>query len=214
MAKSRERPERYEQHSFDLVGNVRPPRRIVTTEDIVRLHEALEPFLDIPHLRRCIAEQQDIYQALRVDKPPRELLMVMDTLAAILKPTHREQIKSPSDAAAYLMLSLGQKDQEELWTMMLDTKNRVIGVHCVYKGSLNASMIRVGEVYKEALKRNAAAIIIAHPHPSGDPTPSPEDVLVTRQIVEAGRLLDVDCLDSLVICQSRWVSLRERGLGF
>ncbi len=98
--------------------------------------------------------------------------------------------------------------------MMLNTKNRLIGTHCVYKGSLNTLMIRVGEVYKEAIKRNAAAIIVAHPHPSGDPTPSPEEVLVTRAIVSAGQLLDIDCLDHLVVSSTKWVSLRERNLGF
>ena len=84
----------------------------------------------------------------------------------------------------------------------------------VYRGSLNASLIRVGEVYKEALRRNSAAIIVAHNHPSGDVTPSPEDVLVTREIVQAGKLLDCDVLDHLIIGQGRFVSLRERQLGF
>jgi DNA repair protein RadC len=124
------------------------------------------------------------------------------------------QVRRPADVAGMLMLTLGQKDQEELWTVMLDTKNRLLGTHCVYKGSLNASMVRVGEVYKEALKRNAAAIIVAHPHPSGDVTPSSEDVLVVRQIVEAGKLLDVDCLDSLIVSPTKRLSMRERSLGF
>ena len=74
--------------------------------------------------------------------------------------------------------------------------------------------MRVGEVFREAIRLNAAALIVAHNHPSGDPTPSPEDVNVTRQIVEAGKLLDIDVLDHLVIGQGRWVSLKERGLGF
>lgn len=75
-------------------------------------------------------------------------------------------------------------------------------------------MIRVGEIFKEAVKLNACSIIIVHNHPSSDPTPSPEDVLVTRQIYEAGKLLDVDVLDHLVIGRGRFVSLKERGLGF
>ena len=82
----------------------------------------------------------------------------------------------------------------------------------VYIGSINSSAVRVGEIFKESLKQNAAAIIVAHNHPSGDPTPSPEDVAVTREIVEAGKLLGVDVLDHLVIGQGRWVSLREPGL--
>jgi DNA repair protein RadC len=84
----------------------------------------------------------------------------------------------------------------------------------VYRGSVNTAMIRVGEVFKEALRLNATSIIVAHNHPSSDPAPSPEDILVTRQIVEAGKLLDVEVLDHLVLAGNRYVSLRERGLGF
>jgi DNA repair protein RadC len=126
----------------------------------------------------------------------------------------RLQIKSPTDAAQLLMLEMGHLDQEHLRTVLLDTKNRVQTVSTVYVGSLNASLIRVGEVFKEALRQNSAALIVAHNHPSGDPTPSPEDVLVTREIVSAGQLLDVEVLDHLVIGQGRYVSMRERGLGF
>ena len=105
-------------------------------------------------------------------------------------------------------------DQEHLRTVLLDTKNRIQAISTVYIGSLNASMVRVGEVFKEAVRRNSSALIVVHNHPSGDATPSPEDVLVTREIVQAGKLLDVDVLDHLVIGQGVWVSLRERGLGF
>ena len=97
---------------------------------------------------------------------------------------------------------------------MLDTKNRIQAICTVYIGSLNASLVRVGEVFKEAVRRNSAALIVAHNHPSGAPEPSPEDVLVTREIVQAGKLLDVDVLDHLIIGHGTWVSLRERGLGF
>jgi DNA repair protein RadC len=127
---------------------------------------------------------------------------------------HRFQIKSPADVASLLMLEMGSLDQEHLRTILLDTKNRVQTIHTVYIGNLSASMIRAGEVFKEAVRRNSAALIVAHNHPSGDPTPSPEDVLVTREIVQAGKLLDVEVLDHLVIGQGRFVSLRERGMGF
>jgi DNA repair protein RadC len=84
----------------------------------------------------------------------------------------------------------------------------------IYIGSLNTSTIRVGELFREAIRRNSAAVIVAHNHPSGDPTPSPEDVVITRQIVKAGQLLDIDVLDHVVIGQGKYVSLKERGLGF
>jgi len=83
--------------------------------------------------------------------------------------------------------------------MPLDTRNRMLDVIEIYHGSLNSSMVRVGELFKPALQRNAASILIAHNHPSTDPTPSPEDVSVTRAIVQAGKLLDVSVVDHLVI---------------
>jgi DNA repair protein RadC len=105
-------------------------------------------------------------------------------------------------------------EQEELRVVMLNTRNRVLKLETVYRGSLNSSQVRVGELFKGAIRRNAAAIIVVHNHPSGDPTPSPDDVAITRAIVEAGQLLDVQVLDHLVIGQGRFVSLKERGLGF
>ncbi len=126
----------------------------------------------------------------------------------------RFQIKSPADVAQLFMVEMMALDQEELWVACLDTKNRLIKIAKVYRGSVNTAMIRVGEVFKEALRLNAAAIVVAHNHPSSDATPSPEDILVTRQIVEAGKLLDCEVLDHLILACNRFVSLRERGLGF
>lgn len=130
------------------------------------------------------------------------------------QPDERMQIRSPSDAAQLLMAEMSHLDHEELRVVCLDTKNRVQKVHTLYVGSLNSSMVRIGEIFKEAIRLNSASIIVTHNHPSGDPAPSPEDVLVTRQIVEAGKLLDIETLDHLVIGAGRFVSMRERGLGF
>lgn len=132
----------------------------------------------------------------------------------LAKPGERLQVRSPADIAPLLMAEMGHLDQEHLRTVLLDTKNHVLGIHTVYVGSLNASMVRVGELFKAALRQNCAAVILAHNHPSSDPTPSPEDVLVTREAVQAGKLLDCEVIDHLVVGQGRWVSLRERGLGF
>lgn len=129
-------------------------------------------------------------------------------------PDERPQIRSPADAANLVMSEMGLLEQEHLRTMLLDTKNRVIDTTTVYQGSLNTSLIRVGELFREAIRANCASLIVLHNHPSGDPTPSPEDVAVTRQIVQAGTLLDVEVLDHLVIGRQRFVSLKERGLGF
>jgi DNA repair protein RadC len=126
----------------------------------------------------------------------------------------RPQIKSPADVANLLLLEMSHLDQEQLRTVLLDTKNRVQTIATVYVGSVNSAQIRVGEVFREAVRRNSTAMIVAHNHPSGDPSPSPEDILVTRQIVEAGKLLDIELLDHLIIGRGRYVSMRERGLGF
>ena len=129
-------------------------------------------------------------------------------------PEERFQIRSPADAANLVMTEMGVLEQEQLRIILLDTKNRVLATPTIYKGSLNTSLIRVGELFREAVRANCASLIVVHNHPSGDPAPSPEDVAVTRQIVDAGKLLDVDVLDHLVIGRQRFVSLKERGLGF
>jgi DNA repair protein RadC len=105
-------------------------------------------------------------------------------------------------------------DQEHLVVISLDAKNRVLSQETLYIGNVNTSIIRIAEIFRLAIRQNAPAIIISHNHPSGDPDPSPEDVRVTRQIVEAGKMLDIDVLDHLVIGHQRYVSLKERGLGF
>lgn len=125
-----------------------------------------------------------------------------------------EQIKSPSDAYRILRERLGQADREHMVAICLDTKNRVLGVDVCFIGSLNSAMITMRECFKMAMILGSAAVIFAHNHPSGQPDPSPEDVMVTRQLVDAGKLLDIEVLDSMVICADRFVSLRERGLGF
>jgi DNA repair protein RadC len=129
-------------------------------------------------------------------------------------PEDRAAIHSPADAAALVKYEMSALEQEELWVMLLDTRNRLIHLDKLYRGSLNSSMVRVGEVFKNAIRRNAASVLILHNHPSGDPSPSPEDVALTRSIVAAGKLLDVDVVDHLIIGGSRFVSLKEKGLGF
>jgi len=126
----------------------------------------------------------------------------------------RPVINSPADAAALVMYEMSLLEQEHLKVLLLDTRNRVLDIIEVYHGSVNSSQVRVGELFKPAIQRMAPAIICVHNHPSQDPTPSPDDVAVTRAIVAAGKLLDIDVLDHLVIGGNRWVSLKERGLGF
>lgn len=126
----------------------------------------------------------------------------------------RQPVHSPADAAALVQYEMSALEHEELRIALLNTRNQVLRIFTLYKGSANSSQVRVGEVFKAAIAENAVAIIIFHNHPSGDPTPSPDDVALTRALVQAGKLMDVDVLDHLVIGQGRFVSLKERGLGF
>lgn len=126
----------------------------------------------------------------------------------------RPQIKSPADAANLLLMEMSFLPQEQMRVLLLDTKHRVLDAPTVYVGSLHTSVIRVSELFRVAVMQNCAAIILAHNHPSGDPTPSPEDVAITEQVIAAGKLLDVEVLDHLIIGQQRYISLRERGLAF
>jgi DNA repair protein RadC len=128
----------------------------------------------------------------------------------------RDKVSSPADLARLVEADMSLLEQEQLRVFLLDTKNRVMTIRTLYTGSLNQSTVRVAEIFKAAIRENCAAIAIAHNHPSGDPTPSPEDVRVTQAIVEAGKLLDVDVLDHIIVGRGRpsYVSLRERGLGF
>ena len=127
----------------------------------------------------------------------------------------RPTINSPSDAAALVQYEMSLLDKEHLRVILLDTRNHVLDIVEIYAGSVNSAQVRVGEIFRPALQRLAAAIIVVHSHPSGDPTPSPDDVAVTRAIVQAGKLLDISTLDHLVIGQGgKWVSMKERNLGF
>lgn len=127
----------------------------------------------------------------------------------------RPTITSPADAAALVQYEMSLLDKEHLRVILLDTRNHVLDIVEIYAGSVNSAQVRVGEIFRPALQRLAPSIIVVHCHPSGDPTPSPDDVAVTRAIVQAGKLLDISTLDHLIIGQGgRWVSMKERGLGF
>jgi len=126
----------------------------------------------------------------------------------------RPAIHSPKDAADQVMYEMTGFVQENLWVLLLDTRNRLIDIEHLYQGSLNSSTVRVAEVFKKAMVMNAAAIIITHNHPSGDPTPSPEDIALTRTLVETGKMLDIQVLDHVVIGGNSFVSLKEKRLGF
>ncbi len=127
----------------------------------------------------------------------------------------RPTIHSPADAAAMVQYEMSVLEQEYLKVFLLDTRNRLMDIVEIYHGSLNSAQIRIAEVFKPAVQRQAAAILVCHNHPSGVAEASPDDIAVTRAIIEAGKLLDIECIDHLIIGSAgKWVSLKERGLGF
>ena len=129
-------------------------------------------------------------------------------------PAGRWSIRGPHDVADRLILQMGRLEREELRVVILDTKNHVLRVETVYQGNVNSSLVRVGELYRDAVRLNAASIILVHNHPSGDPTPSPDDLHLTAEALAAGRLLDIGLLDHLVIGHDAYASLRDRGVAF
>jgi len=126
----------------------------------------------------------------------------------------RPQITEPADAATLLMADLAYAKQEQLHILCLNSKNQVVHQELIYQGTVSRSQVRAAEVFRPAVMRTCPAIIVAHNHPSGDPTPSPEDVEATEQLRQAGELLDIELVDHIVIGEHRFVSLKEQRLGF
>jgi len=122
---------------------------------------------------------------------------------------------SPADAAQWLMPRLAHREQEHFAVLLLNARNRIMGEPVeLYRGSVNTAQVRVGEVFRDAIRLNASGLIACHNHPSGDPSPSLEDVAITKAIIEAGKLLGIEVMDHIVLGHHRFVSLKERGLAF
>jgi DNA repair protein RadC len=128
------------------------------------------------------------------------------------------RVHSPAIAGAYLMSHVYTPfeafDQEEVWILLLNNKNRITHQSMVYRGTVNSANIRIAELYKPAVRLNAPGMIMSHLHPSGDITPSDEDVMVTQMAYQAGKLLQVALLDHLIVGRDQWLSLKTQGMGF
>ena len=134
---------------------------------------------------------------------------------ASLAPEERAQISCPEDGVNLVSAEMSLLTQENLVALLLNTRNQVVARRTIYIGTVNSSAVRPAEVLRPAVRENAPSIIVVHNHPSGDPTPSPEDVAVTRDLAAAGKLLGIELLDHLIIGNGgRFTSLKERGLGF
>ena len=130
------------------------------------------------------------------------------------QPEERATVRSPQDVSNLLLAEMGLLEQEHLRVLLLNTKNQVLAMPEVYKGSVNTAQVRISELFREAIREGCPAIIVVHNHPSGDPTPSRDDIDLTRQLIEAGKLLSIDVLDHIVVARQGIVSLRDEGLGF
>jgi DNA repair protein RadC len=121
------------------------------------------------------------------------------------------RVRGPADVGDRLQRAMRHLEQEQLRVLLLNTKNVVCAVITVYAGNLAGSSVRVGEVFRDAVRRQSAAIVVVHNHPSGDPSPSGDDLRITAELAEAGRLLDIELLDHVVVARDGWVSLRALG---
>ncbi len=121
------------------------------------------------------------------------------------------QVRSPQDVFDLLAPEMEALAQEQIRVILLDTRNHVLDVVMVYQGNVNTAVVRMAELFREAIVVNAPAVILVHNHPSGDPTQSPEDVQITKDAAQAGRLLSIQVLDHIIIGQGRFVSLKEQG---
>src|SRR6202521_4236444 len=128
---------------------------------------------------------------------------------ALVQVDTRYKISTPADAANLVMLEMAYLDTEQMRILLLDAKSHLVEKVSLYQGTANSSVLRAAEVFRPAIIRNCPGLILCHNHPSGDPTPSQEDIETTKQLVEAGRILDIELVDHLIIGHQRFVSLKE-----
>lgn len=175
----------------------------------------LEKFGTIQRISEAHAQELATVNGISI-KTALKLKASMELGRKMLEPAEdRRQIYGTKDAVEILTPYLINRSQEYLMVMLLDTRCKVIDVVEIYHGSLNASMVRVAEVFKPAIQQNACSIIVAHNHPSTDPQPSPQDVSLTRALIESGKMLDIEVNDHIVIGSvDRYKSMKDCGLAF
>ena len=175
-----------------LVGG---PRQIEIAEDLLRQFGSLRAIV-----QASIEEIAETIRGIGMQTAARLIsaLELGKRLATEIEEP-KPGIHCPKDIADLVQYEMGMLEQEELWVLLLNTRNRVIDIHKLYRGSKNQSTVLVGEIFRQAVRRNAAAVVVCHNHPSNVVDPSPEDVTLTRAIVEAGKLLDIQALDHLIL---------------
>jgi DNA repair protein RadC len=161
------------------------------------------------------ASQEDLMKISGIKEAKASQILSMAEMAKRFQ-TYRSgdsyKINSPGDAADLIMVELREFKQEILKVLLLNTKNIVIGIYNASMGSLNSSIVHPREIYKEAIRKSAASIIMVHNHPSGDPSPSSEDLAATGRIKEVGKIIGIELLDHIIIGDGKYISLREKNL--
>lgn len=185
------------------------------SENVLQLAQRiLSTYGGLRGLARVTADELRSFNGLGKAKAAQILAaLALGQRVSMLQPEQRPEIHRAEDAARLLM-DMGHLTQEQVRVMLLDSQRRVMHIQTVYIGTVNMSVLRIAEIYREAIVRNSPAVIVAHNHPSGDTTPSPEDVEMTRALRDAATVLDIQLIDHLIIGQNRWSSLRDMGLGF
>jgi len=166
-----------------------------------------------PDQAQMLATLGESLRALSLLSPPRpEVAPLRCEVGRVPPPEHTLIVRCPDDLAGWLAPQMEDLAQEQLRVALLNTKNRVLRVVLVYQGTIDSVGIRPADVYRDAVASGAAAIVLLHNHPSGDPTPSAEDATTTRILGQVGALLGVALLDHLVIGRGTWKSLAREGL--
>ncbi len=188
----------------------------VTGENVLALAtRLLARFEGLPGLARASFGQLCAQHAVGQAKAA-QLLAALELGKRLVstQPDQRPTVASPHDVNNLLMAEMAFLEQEHLRVVLLNTRNQVLAIPEVYRGNVNTAVVRVAEVFRDAVREGCPALIVVHNHPSGDPTPSADDAVITKQIVEAGRLLNIDVLDHVIIARQGFTSLKQLGLGF
>ncbi|WP_179392698.1 DNA repair protein RadC [Sporosarcina sp. JAI121] len=179
---------------------------------LVLANRILSSFDKIQDLKYATIEE--MMQVKGVGKAKAVQLLAAAEIGKRLYRKHSEgryTIRSPEDAAAYLMTDMSSLNQEHFVVLFLNVKNEVLHKQTIFIGSLNSSIVHPREIFREAVKRSAASIIAAHNHPSGNPSPSPEDIEVTKRLMEAGSIMGIEVIDHIIIGDHKFLSLKEKG---
>lgn len=179
---------------------------------LVLANRVLSSFDKIQDLKDATIEEYTKVKG--VGQAKATLLLAATELGKRLYQQHTEDrftIRSPEDAAAFLMTDMTSLNQEHFVVLFMNVKNEVLHKQTIFIGSLNSAIVHPREIFREAVKRSAASIICAHNHPSGNPSPSPEDIEVTKRLTDAGALMGIEVLDHVIIGDHQFISLKEKG---